>query len=106
MLLYDIGCFPLLVPFSPVLEITPLKVDQFAWELWHHANWQLCNFVLDGLRNGFKLGFQPALSLKSTKKTNPQPTSSPWSLMSTWPMRFPGVGLPALSVLLPSPTFI
>ena len=107
MLLYDIVCFLFLVPLPPVSEITPLKVDQFAWELRNHLNRQLCNFVLDGLCNGFKLGFQPALSLKSAKKnTNLQPTSSPWSLMSTWPTRFPGVGLRALSDLLPSPTFI
>ena len=43
-------------------------MDQFAWELRHHPNRQVCNFVLDGLRNGFKLGFQPTLSLKSAKK--------------------------------------
>ena len=65
---YDIVCFLLIVPLPLVLEITLLKVDQFAWELQHHPNWQLCNFVLDGLRNGFKLGFQPVLSLKSAKK--------------------------------------
>ena len=71
MLLYDIVCFLFLVPLPPVSEITPLKVDQFAWELRNHPNQQLCNFVLDGLRNGFKLGFQPALSLKSAKKNKP-----------------------------------
>ena len=32
MLLYDIVCFLFLVPLPPVSEITPLKVDQFAWE--------------------------------------------------------------------------
>ena len=95
-----------MVPLPMVLEITPLKVDQFAWELRHHPNQQLCNFVLDGLWNGFKLGFQPALSLKLANKNNPQPTSSPWSLMSTWPMRIPGVGLLALSDPLPFPTYI
>ena len=61
MLLYDIVYFLFLVPLPVVSEITPLKVDQFAWKLRHHPNRQLCNFVLDGLRNGFKLGFQPAL---------------------------------------------
>ena len=77
MLLYDIVCFLFLVPLPPVSEITPLKVDQFAWELRNHPNRQLCNFVLDGLRNGFKLGFQPALSLKSAKKNKPSAYQQP-----------------------------
>ena len=68
MLLLWYCLFPSHSATSPVLEITPLKVDQFAWELRHHPNRQVCNFVLDGLRNGFKLGFQPTLSLKSAKK--------------------------------------
>ena len=65
MLLYDIVCFLFIVPLPPVSEITPLRVDQFAWELRHHPSRQLCNFLLDGLLNSFKLGFQPALSQKS-----------------------------------------
>ena len=77
MLLYDIVCFLSIVPLPPVSEITPLKVDQFAWELRHHPNRLLCNFVLDGLRNGFKLGFQPALSLKSAKKNKPSAYQQP-----------------------------
>ena len=77
MLLYDIVCFLFLVPLPPVSEITPLKVDQFAWELRNHPNRQLCNFVLDGLCNGFKLGFQPALSLKSAKKDKPPAYQQP-----------------------------
>ena len=77
MLLYDIVCFLFIVPLPPVSDITPLKVDQFAWELQHHPNRQLCNFVLDGLRNGFKLGFQPALSLKSAKKNKPSAYQQP-----------------------------
>ena len=77
MLLYDIVCFLFIVPLPPVSEITPLKVDQFAWELRHHPNRQLCNFVLDGLRNGFKLSFQPALSLKSAKKNKPSAYQQP-----------------------------
>ena len=52
-------------------------MDQFAWELRNHPNRQLCNFVLDGLRNGFKLGFQPALSLKSAKKNKPSAYQQP-----------------------------
>ena len=70
MLLYDIVCFLFIVPFPPVSEITPLKVDQFTWKLRH-------NFVLDGLLNGFKLGFQPALSRKSAKKNKPSAYQQP-----------------------------
>ena len=77
MLLYDIVCFLFTVPLPPVSEITPLKVDQFAWELRHHPNRQLCNFLLDGLLNSFKLGFQPALSQKSAKKNKPSAYQQP-----------------------------
>ena len=70
-------CFLFLVPLPAVSEITPLKVDQFAWELQNHPNRQLCNFVLDGLHNGFKLGFQPELSLKSAKKNKPSAYQQP-----------------------------
>ena len=106
MLLYDIVCFLFLVPLPPVSEITPLKVDQFAWELRNHPNQQLCNFVLDGLHNAFKLGFQPALSLKSAKKNKPSAYQQPLVIDKYLAQRFPGVGLRALSNLLLSPTFI
>ena len=77
MILYDTVCSLLIVPLPPVSEITPLKVDQFAWELRHHPHRQPCNFVLDGLRNGFKLSFQPALSLKSAEKNKPSAYQQP-----------------------------
>lgn len=66
-----------LVLFPLVSEITPLKVDQFAWELRHHPNWPQCNFVLDGLQNGFKLGFHPQLLLKSATKNKPSAYQQP-----------------------------
>ena len=77
MLFYDIVCFLFIVPLPPVSEITPLKVDQFAWELRHHPNRQLCSFLLDGLLNSFKLGIQPALSQKSAKKNKPSAYQQP-----------------------------
>ena len=60
-----------LVLLPPVSEVTTLKVDQFAWELWHHPNQPQCHFVLEGLRNGFKLGFHHQLLLKSATKNKP-----------------------------------
>jgi len=46
-------------------------VDQFAWELRHHPNRPQVQYVLEGLRNGFKLGFLQTQSLKSVKRNKP-----------------------------------
>jgi len=45
-----------------------LQAEQFAWELRFHPNRQKVNFVLNGLRHGFHLGFSPSQKLKSAKK--------------------------------------
>ena len=66
-----------LVLLSPVSEVTPLKVDQFAWELRHHPNQLQCHFVLEGLRNGFELGFHRQLLLKSATKNKPSAYQQP-----------------------------
>lgn len=66
-----------LVLLPPVSEVTPLKVDQFAWELRHHLNQPQCHFVLEGLRNGFKLGFHHQLSLKSATNNKPSAYQQP-----------------------------
>ena len=45
--------------------------EQFAWELRFHPQRLQVDFVLDGIRHGFKLGFCPSQKLKSAKKNKP-----------------------------------
>ena len=66
--------------FPLVSAVSPLQVDQFAWELRFHPNRQLVAYVLDGLRHGFKLGFCPSQPLKLAKRTNPRVMRTPLSL--------------------------
>ena len=51
--------------------MTPLQTDQFALELQHHPDRQLVNYVLDGISNGFWVGFSPSHQLKSAKNNKP-----------------------------------
>lgn len=51
--------------------MTPLQADQFALELQHHPDRQLVNYVLDGISNGFRVGFPPLHKLKSAKNNKP-----------------------------------
>ena len=48
--------------------------EQFAWELRFHPQRPQVDFVLDGIRHGFKLGFSPSQKLKSAKKNKPSAT--------------------------------
>ena len=47
--------------------VSPLKPEVFAAKLSQHPDQHLVAFVLDGLRNGFRLGFQHSKKLKSAK---------------------------------------
>lgn len=51
--------------------MTPLQADQFALELQHHPDRQLVNYVLDGISNGFRVGFSPSHKLKFAKNNKP-----------------------------------
>ena len=64
-------CVPFLAPLPPVSAVTPLQVEQFAWELRLHPHQQQVQFVVDGIRHGFKLGFCPTQKLKAAKKNKP-----------------------------------
>ena len=61
-------CFLLVsTPLPPVSVVSPLKPEVFAAKLAQHPDQRLVAFVLDGLRNGFRLGFQHSKKLKSAK---------------------------------------
>ena len=61
----------------PISAVSPLLVEQFSWELRNHPNPQLVAFILDGLRNGFKLGFNHSQKLKSAKRNKPSAYEHP-----------------------------
>ena len=49
-------------------QVSPLCATRFALELQQHPNQALVSEVLQGLLQGFRLGFNPGLSLQSAKK--------------------------------------
>ena len=61
----------------PVSAVSPLLVDQFSCDLRDHSNPRLVAFILDGLCNGFKLGFNHSQKLKSTKRNKPSAYEHP-----------------------------
>lgn len=53
-------------PLAPVAEVSPLRLDQFQLELRHHPDRSAVGFVISGIREGFRIGFDPSsVSLKS-----------------------------------------
>ena len=60
--------FPEWVDLPPVPTVTPLHPDQFAQELCFHPDQAQVSYVVEGLRDGFKLGFDDRCSLKSAKR--------------------------------------
>ena len=52
----------------PVSQVSPLNVNMFALELAHHPDQALVSEVLQGLSQGFHLGFTPGTKLRSSKK--------------------------------------
>lgn len=70
--------FVLAVPvFHPVSAVSPLNVTEFTRELAGHPDQSAVTYVLSGLRDGFRLGFQSSRSLKSAKKNNSSATQHP-----------------------------
>ena len=58
-------CSPAFCPLRPVSQLTPITVDKFQHELCHHPIPGKVAYVVQGLRNGFHLGFNYSTSLKS-----------------------------------------
>ena len=61
----------------PVSTVSLLLVEQFSCDLRNHPNPQLVAFILNGLHNGFKLGFNHSQKLKSAKCTMPSAYEHP-----------------------------
>lgn len=54
-----------------VPSVTPLHVAQFAVELEHHPDKPSVSYVLHGLEQGFRLGFDHSRKLKPAKRNKP-----------------------------------
>lgn len=54
-----------------VSVVSPLKVAEFVCELAGHPDQSAVSYVIDGLHQGFQLGFHPTLRLKSAKSNKP-----------------------------------
>ena len=63
----SLSYLPAGAPFYPVSMVSPLKAEEFARALTNHPDQRQVAFVLDGLRNGFRLGFHQYRKLKSAK---------------------------------------
>ena len=55
----------------PVSSVSPLNADKLCRELATHPDQQQVAFVLQGIRHGFKLGFQSTHRLRPAKKNKP-----------------------------------
>ncbi|KAK3752126.1 hypothetical protein QZH41_019254, partial [Actinostola sp. cb2023] len=60
-----------------VANVTPLKYDSFARELQSHPDQGRVSFVLDGIRHGFKLGFDSSPPLRSAKRNKKSAEDQP-----------------------------
>ena len=53
-------------PLAPASQVCPLRLDQFQSELQHHPDQAAVAYVLSGLREGFRIGFESSMvNLKS-----------------------------------------
>ena len=97
-------CSPAVSPLRPVSQLTPINVDRFQHELRHHPNPDKVAYVVQGLRDGFHLGFNYSTSLKSATKNmasallNPQVIDNCLQLdVETGRWRAPSPSPPSLS---------
>ena len=61
-------CSPAVCPLRPVSQLTPINADRFQHELRHHPNPDNVAYVVQGLRDGYHLGFNYSTSLKSATR--------------------------------------
>ena len=65
---------PLLAPY----EVSPIRVEKLRQEVLTHPDQSFVTYVLDGLENGFRVGFNPlSVSLKSATQNMPSASLQP-----------------------------
>jgi len=57
--------------------VSPFKPEEFAAKLSKHPHQRLVAFLLDGLRNGFRMGFQHSKKLKSANSNQASANQHP-----------------------------
>ena len=73
-------CLLLQKPFHilSVSSVSPVKIDNLTLQLCCHSDRQKVDYVLDGFRYGFRLGFHPDITtLKSAKENYPSAVQHP-----------------------------
>ena len=65
-------------PLLPPYKVSPIRVDKLCQEVLTHPDQSFVTYVLDGLQNGFRVGFNPAsVSLKSATQNMPSASLQP-----------------------------
>ena len=76
---------PLLLSY----KVSPIRVDKLRQEVLTHPDQSFVTYVLDGLQNGFRVGFNPAsVSLKSASQNMPSASLQPLVLAPSLPLRY------------------
>ncbi|XP_031562499.1 uncharacterized protein LOC116298251 [Actinia tenebrosa] len=65
------------VALPPVSRVSPLNADLFTWELRDHPDRQRVNFIINGIRHGFKVGFNQIPSLLSARRNKKSAVDHP-----------------------------
>jgi len=71
-------------PLAPVSEVSPLQLDQFWAELGHHSNESAIAYVVSGLRDGFRIGFDPTLVSLQSASSNMRSASEHPSVIDSY----------------------
>ena len=65
-------------PLLPPYKVSPIRVEKLSQEVLTHPDQSFVTYVLDGLQNGFRVGFNPAsVSLKSSTQNMPSASLQP-----------------------------
>lgn len=65
-------------PLLPPHKVSPIRVDKLRQEVLTHPDQSFVTYVLDGLQNGFRVGFNPvSVSLKPATQNMPSASLQP-----------------------------
>ena len=71
-------------PLSPVSKVSPLQLDQFQAELRHHPDQSAVAYVISGIRDGFRIGFDPSLVSLNSASSNMRSSSEHPSVIDSY----------------------
>jgi len=88
-------------PLALVSEVSPLQLDQFRAELRLHPNQSAVAYVVSGLQDGFRIGFDPTLVSLQSASSNMRSSSEHPSVIDSYlqnEVSFPVPPLPSLHI--------